>query len=303
MKKVFMFVSLFTLLFSSSVYAHVTNEKTIYDDIEFSEAKEEIVYLRGLNAIAHERGAHLFKPQDKLTKAELAFWAATFNKLGGHDTKTEDLQKAALENGLIDALEGNATYADVNNAYFVRKAPVEKPVSELTKEEFALFMGQFLKVKVDGQTLFDMAGYDPGPSGIVEKVSFEMEGEGENAYKVFSYTIDGKEYQVSSHPKILYGPVDLSAWEGKKIGESWLSGGHGHEKVVQIIVVDQEQFTDDEIAKQETNEQHDQTNDDGNQPSNNTTPEHPEKGFPVVPVIGGVVLVGIIAWLMMIKKK
>lgn len=47
MKKIMIFVSLLMLLFSSSVFAHVTNEKTIYDDIEFSEAKEEIVYLRG----------------------------------------------------------------------------------------------------------------------------------------------------------------------------------------------------------------------------------------------------------------
>jgi hypothetical protein len=322
LKKVLLFISLFTLLFSSSVFAHVTNEKTIYDDIEFSEAKEEIVYLRGLEVIAYEHGAKLFKPQDTLTKADLAFWAVKFKGLDkkqgehghGGDSKKEDIQKLAIDHGLIDSLEGNATHGDVNKAYFEGKAPVEKPDQELTKEEFALFMGQFLKEKVDGKTLFDMVGFEPGPTGVVEKVSFEMEGEGEKAYKVFRYTIGGKEYQVSKHPKILYGPVDLSAWEGKKTGESWLTSGHGDEKVVQIIVVDKGQFTDDEIAKQDPKDQPDQQNQDENQRQDkpaesitendtvNKATEQPEKGFPVVPVVGGVILVGILGWLFMKKK-
>jgi hypothetical protein len=311
MKKTLLFLFMFTLLFSSSVFAHVANEKTLYDDIEFSQAKEQIVYLRGLDAIAYEQGAELFKPQEKLTKADLAFWVSTFKGLGGPDAKKEDLQKEAVQNGLIDSLEGNATYADVNQAYFDGKASVEKPEGELTREEFALFMGQFLKEKVDGKTLFEMAGFEPGPAGIVEKVTSEMEGEGEKAYKIFRFMINGKEYQVSSHPKILYGPVDLSVWEGKKIGESWLAGGHGDEKVVQIIVVDQGQFADDEIAEQSPDPStgnSDQSQGQGS-PSDKagegqaSDVAEQSGGFPVVPVIGGIVLVGIVGWLMMRENE
>jgi hypothetical protein len=315
LKKIFVFISLFTLLFSSSVFAHVANEKTLYDDIEFSQAKEEIVYLRGLDVIAYEHGTKLFKPQDKLKKADVAFWAASFKGLGGHDAKTEDLQKAAVENGLIDSLEGNATYADLNMAYFDGKAPVEKPESELTREDFALFMGQFLKEKVDGKTLFDMAGVEPGPTGVIEKVTVKEEGEGEKKTKIYWFTFEGKDYKVSPHPKMLYGPVDLTQWEGKKVGDPWLAGD-GEEKMLQIVALEQGQFTDDEMTDQKPDDHTSPTNDNGNQnneqapdeasgnqPENDVAPEQPEKGFPVVPVVGGVVLVGILAWLMMKKKK
>lgn len=292
----------------------MANEKTLYDDIEFSQAKEEIVYLRGLDVIAYEHGAKLFKPQDKLKKAEVAFWAASLKGLGGHDAKAEDLQKSAVENGLIDSLEGNATYADVNKAYFAGKAPVEKPENELTREEFALFMGQFLKEKVDEKTLFEMAGAEPGPTGVIEKVTVKEEGEGEQKKKIYWFTFEGKDYKVSPHPKMLYGPVDLTQWKGKKVGDSWLAG-HGEEKVLQIFVLEQDQFTDDEITNQKPDDHKSPTNDNGNQnneqapdeasgnqSANNTAPEQPEKGFPVVPIIGGVVLVGIMGWLFMKKK-
>jgi hypothetical protein len=299
MKKIGILLAFVILLFSSTVSAHVVNEKTIYDDIEFSEAKEEIVYLRGLDMIAHERGALLFKPQEKLTKLELAFWVATYKKLGGHDASKEELQKAAVEKGLIDSLEGDATYEDVNKAYFNGKAPVETAGAELTKEDFVQYMGTFLTEKVDGKTLFDMAGYEPGPSGVVEKVEFETEGEGDSAYKVFRYTIGGTTYQVSQHPKILNGPVDLGVWEGKEIEESWLASGHDEEKVVQIVKVKEAQFLDVEIGDTQTAGE---TKQPDNQVKEEKAESQPKKGFPVVPVGGVVILVIVLGWLFMKKK-
>jgi hypothetical protein len=322
MKKIVAFLSLFVLLLSSPVSAHVYNEKTLYDDIEFSEAKEEIVYLRGLDVIASEKGARLFKPQEKLTKEELAFWVASFKGLGGAghghgEASPNDLQQKAVEKGLINSLEGNATYADVNQTYFGGKAQVEKLDSELTKEEFALFMGKFLHEKVGGETLESMAGAEEGPVGVVEKVTVEEIGEGEKKKKAYTLTISGKEYKVSGHPKMLYGPVDLTQWEGKKIRHSLLITGHSGEAVIQIADLGEGQFLDDEIANKELNQPPAQSNEEGNQGQSedsdnqgkeSTAKEQPAEkaaesgGFPVVPVIGGLLLVVIVGWLF-IKKR
>jgi hypothetical protein len=304
MKKVLSFLFIFMLLFQASVFAHVTNEKTIYDDIQFSKAKEEIVYLRGLSVIPYENGVNLFKPQSKLTKADLAFWATSFKGLGNHDAKKEDLQQAAVDNGLVDSLKGNATYADVNQAYFEGKASVDTPESGVTREQFALFMGQFLNEKVDGQTLFDMAGAEPGPSGTIEKVTVKEEGEGEKAKKVYWLMIEGEKYKISGHPKMLYGPVDLTQWEGKKVKDSWLIKGHNGEKVLQIVALERGQFLEDQS---DSNDQDVQTGEGENQAENqtaNSVSEQPSRqGFPVVLVVGAVVLLGILAWLFMKKKK
>lgn len=303
MKKIIVLLTLLSLFFSTAILAHVSNEKTLYDDIEFSEAKEEIVYLRGLNVIAYEHGAHLFKPQQQLTKEDLAFWVGTFKGLGSHEADKEEIKDLALDQGLVDSLQGSATYEDVNQAYFDGFVQTEKSQEKLTREEFAIFMGQFLEESVNQKTLFDMAGYEKGPSGVIEKVISETEGEGDEAYKIFSFSIDGKEYQVSKHPKILYGPVDLGVWEGKEIKKSWFAPGHGDKKLLEIIVVNKGEFSDKEIANENTKETH--TNQSVNHnPSDqkDEVVEQPEKAFPIVPVIGIVLLVVIFGWLFMRKK-
>jgi len=65
---------------------------------------------------------------------------------------------------------------------------------------------------VNGQTLFDMAGNDAGPTGFVEEVEKASVTEGGNTYDVFRIKVEGQWYQVSNHPKILNGPVDLTQW-------------------------------------------------------------------------------------------
>lgn len=294
MRRLLLAYCICSLFFSSSVYAHVANEKTLYDDIDFSKAKEQIVYLRGLNIIAPEEGAKLYKPKVKLTRAELAFWAAGFKKLGGQDANKAELQRVAVEQGLVSSLEGYATYGDVNQAYFNGQAAVETPGAELSKEQFALFMGRFLNEKVDGGTLFEQAGFEPGPSGIVEQVSFEMEGEGEHAYKVFRFTVEGTEYQVSKHPKIVYGPVDLSEWEGKEIVESWISSGEGGKKVIELVKGKKEQFSENAIvgvSQVQANSMKDTGWDD----------PQPAEGSALVPIIGGSILAVILGWLLFKK--
>lgn len=61
--------------FGSRGYAHVTNEFSVYEDLEFSEAKEQVLLLSGLNLFPHDKGVQLFRPQEKLTsQLQCAQW-------------------------------------------------------------------------------------------------------------------------------------------------------------------------------------------------------------------------------------
>jgi hypothetical protein len=245
--------------------AHTANEKTLYDDIETSKAVEQIVLLRGLGVIGQPEGVKLYRPQEKLTKAELKEWASGF-------TGTSPV-----------AGDGNATYGDVNQAFFGGKAQVEQAERELTKEEFALFMGQFLTEKVDGKTLFERAGMTKGPSGVVEAVVEETEGQGEKAYHVYRLKLGGQEYPVAAHPKLLHLPTDLKLVKGKAIRETWVKDGK-----LQILVADQGTFRDEMSMEQrhghdKAGHEHDRAEQEGD--------------FPWVPIGGGAVLVLLLWWL------
>ncbi|MDI3327268.1 MAG: hypothetical protein QJR06_01825 [Alicyclobacillaceae bacterium] len=313
MKKLWAILSLclFMVLFSSTVHAHVTNEKTLFDDIEFSKAKEQIVYLAGIGVIGYEEGTPLYKPLEKLDKGTLAFYAGKFKRLTSEAGK-EEIQQAALQHGLVDSLKGEATYADVNKAFFDGKAPMDNPQGTLTKEEFAIYLGRFLKEPVNGKTLLEMAGLEPGPSGKVEKVNVE-EQEGNKSYQL---QIGGKVYVLAHHPKVMYVPVDPSQWEGKTIRESWVfaNGGEheeshaGHEEhgeipreSLQIIVFDSGQFTSEAVASQPTSAQ--TRNGQDTTFGQNATASAVQGGsFPFIPVIGGLVLLTIIVWLFVRRK-
>lgn len=340
MKKV---VSLITALFLVlligvvPVSAHVQNEKNLYSDIEYSEALQEIVLLHGIRAIGIEGGVNLFKPFEMLTRSDLAFWAGRFHGLGGTGAAADAIRQAALEAGLVPSLDGYATYGDVNQAYFGGAAPVEDEEATMTREEFALYMGQFFTEPVDGKTLFDMANYEAGPTGIVEEVDKVTVTEGGNTYDVFRIAIGGEWYQVSHHPKILNGPVDLTQWIDKMVEASWYAPASSEdaERELDIIKVGEAQFTDEEIgaipdteaghsheeediAAGEAKEDADGAEDTGEaqevsapvdtslQPPQSTAKEAEKDGgrsLPIVLIIGGVLLVLIILWLILRRRK
>jgi hypothetical protein len=279
MKKVYLsllLIMLFASIFSASVGAHVTNEKTLYDDIQYSKAIEQIVYLNGLNVIPFESGAALYKPTERLSKKDLAFWAASFAGIGAANAKREDLEQEAVKKGIVGNLEGNATYADVNQAYFKGKAPVQHPDQTLTREDFALFMGQFFNQKVDGKTLYERAHSEHGPTGVIEKVtSTPLRKEGGQIENQFMFTIKGKDYQVAEHPKVMYGPTDLSGWNGKKIADSRLTNVAGKD-VLEIIQLEKGQFPIHQ---------------------DNANPAGHSKGsLPIVPLFGGAILLVVALW-------
>jgi len=322
---------------AASVYAHVQNENNLYSDIEYSEAKQEIVLLHGIKAIAREGGASVFKPLDLLARSDLAYWAGNFRGLVG---TPKDIREAALEQGLVASLEGYATYADVSQAYFDGAAPVPEDLAEamLSREQFALYMGTFFSEPVNGKTLFDMAGLDAGPDGIVEDVEKEHVTEGGNSYDVFRIKVGGQWYQVSNHPKILNGPVDLTQWIDKRIEFSLYAAesAEADGRVLDIIKVGEAQFTEDEIAAEPGVSMIDDPGIDEADRSNEEAPSSEEEpssfiGFggstntasgnsgmdgagsgpaeqdtsrplPIILIIGGILLIAIVAWLFLKRK-
>jgi len=323
---------------AATVHAHVQNENNLYGDIEFSEAKQEIVLLHGIQAIAREGGASVYKPLDLLTRSDLAYWAGNFRGLSG---TPQEIRQAALEQGLVDSLDGYATYADVSQAYFDGAAPVPQDLADatLSREQFALYMGRFFSESINGKTLFDMAGYDAGPTGSVEEVDKESVSEGGNTYDVFRIKVAGQWYQVSNHPKILNGPVDLTQWVGKWIEASWYAAepADAAERVLDIIKVGEAQFTEEEIAAEPgismiddpvpaaEEHSHDDaaregdTNDAPAASSNgnntavagNIAPggdagasaeQGTSRPLPIILIIGGILLIAILAWLFLKRK-
>ena len=208
--RVLLFVMLL-MVAPSLVSAHVVNKENVYDDIQYSEAAEDIVLLSGIGIIDYEHGDSLFRPQDRLTRGELIEWAASFLSQSNQD---KDLVKGEFESGLISSLEGNATYEDVGNAFFKGKLHLDEPDAEMTREEFVKFMAGNLEVEIDGETLLGQAGLLPGPKGIISSVK----ADGDYTYRL---KIGNKEYLLDPHPRVLNGAADPVLWEGKMIEESW----------------------------------------------------------------------------------
>jgi len=336
-RKVWLWLCICWLAATLPVMAHVQNENSLYSDIEFSEAKEEIVLLHGIQAISLEGGVNLYRPFDLLTRSTLAYWSGKFLGLGGPGASANEIREAALRDGLVESLEGHATYGDVSQAYFAGQASVEEASSTLSREAFALYMGTFFTDPVGGMTLFDMAGYEPGPTGLVEEVESSSVTEGGSSYDVYRIAVGGVWYQVSHHPKILNGPVDLTQWVDKMVEASWYApvSGDGGEKQLEIIKVGEAQFTPEEIAvidEGAANGEIDETTnggitskdndeavaaaapvlEDGEDPATTTIgidagleearDREPGRSVPIALIIGGVLLIIIVLWFLVRRK-
>lgn len=270
--------------------AHVQNERSLYEDIQFSTAQKEIVYLRGISAIsAPESGAQLFRPEAKLSRETLAFWAGVFKASPQERAaKPEDIRKAAIEKKLVSSLDGEATYGDVNQAYFGGALKLEKPAETMTHEQFVTFLGGYLERNADGPTLFQMAGATKGPTGPVEKAEQrKVAHDGEEA-EMYFMTLGGKEFQVAHHPKMLHGPTDLALWQGKTVEDSWLLG-EGHSQVIAIAAVAPGAFSDEQLAG---------GHGDGNAKHGAEEPAGFDYASLALPAAGAAALIAIGAWLL-----
>ena len=238
MKKIIPLLLILVFLLPLPVWAHITNEQNLYDDIQYSEARDAIVILSGLGVIPSEHGAALFRPKDKLTRAELAYWAGTFLKASKDQTADpKTVQQAALQQGIVSTLEGAAALNDVNQAYFGGLAPKpEQPEGEVTKEAFAVWMYGQLSTRVDGRTLFDRTGFEAGPAGVVEDVTVkEAKAANGAAVKTVTLQVNGQAYALGEHPKLVHASVEPSDWKGRTIQASWTFKAADGKPVLQLL--------------------------------------------------------------------
>jgi len=223
------------LAFVSPVSAHVVNPENVYEDIGLSAAKDDIALLTGLNVIVYDHAETMYRPQDPLTRTELAQWAAVFQGLAAQDAEQKAAAQSALEHHLVASLDGNATYGDVNQAFFAGKAVLPENAAagdELTREQYAAWMGSLLHEPYHEQgNLLERSGYAEGPSGEVEVMKSD---EGHHGFLLM---IDGETYALSEHPRVLNAPSDPSLWSGRQLQSSWLTGGTAEgEKRLQLLI-------------------------------------------------------------------
>ncbi|OMF37586.1 hypothetical protein BK133_05925 [Paenibacillus sp. FSL H8-0548] len=221
-------VCAFVVWAPSVAVVHIVNANNLYGDIENVAAKEDIVYLTGINVIVYDHGSPLFRPQDYLTRVDLAYWAGTFYKLGDSDKTEAEISQIALDNGLITDLQGRATYGDVNQAFFKGMAEIDHAEDELTREQYAEFMGSYLTTPVNGRTLLEIAGYLSGPTGVVEEIITHED-------KTTELMIDGQQIELAAHPRVLQASTDASLWVGLTISDSWMMETDGGTWTLQIL--------------------------------------------------------------------
>lgn len=285
----------------SVVSAHIVNEQNLYDDLQYSKARAQIVYMSGLGIIPYDHhGSMLFSPQDKLTRDDLALWAGTFMGVAEKDATHDDIVAAAVSKGLVSSVQGNATYADVNQAYFQGKVSLQDAGQELTREEFALFMSEHLGDSIGGKTLYDQGGFIPGPTGKVEKVTVHEEKDATGStVKEYVLKLGESEYVLSAHPRILQASVDPSEWEGKLIQEAWLVTVEGKQQLQLIQFEQAANGADQKATKPQAGHDHAGHGD----AAKAEAAEETDGGFPLVPVIAGVVLVVLVGGLLFSRKK
>lgn len=208
------------MLVTTSAFAHVMNEDNVFDDLSISEASKEIVLLAALGVISYQDAEITFRPLDPLTAKDLAAWVGSYYGLEG--TTSLELAQAALADELITTIDGEATYALVNEAFFHGTLQLTNTDDTMTREQFAKFVASHVHTDIGGHTLMEMSGFTAGPTGVIEKVErvTKQTPTGENA-NIYQLTIDGDMYEMGMHPRTITDSVDPLVWRGLNVAESW----------------------------------------------------------------------------------
>ncbi len=201
-----------------AVSAHIKNEATQFPDIEYSDARFDIVVLVGAGIIPE---TPVFEPDKALSKAELATWVALAEGLGrgGETPDTDALAAAAVAAGRVDTLEGNATLADLDRLFFGGELALDDAERTPSKAEAARLIATQLGTDA-GRVLLDNRGLASGATGDVVSVEVR-EGHHGTAYVM---TIGATTLQMDEHGRVANGPTDLLQWEGRKVRRSFVRG-------------------------------------------------------------------------------
>ena len=210
------------LLACANVLGHIKNEATQFPDIEFSDARFDIVVLVGAGIIPE---TPVFEPDKALSNEELASWVALAQGLGrgGENPDTAALAAAALERGIVNSLAGDASVADLNRLFFDGNLGIEAGERTPTKAEAASFIATALGSEV-GKALLERRNLAAGVSGDVTEVALEQGHHG----NVYVLTIGGIKLQMDEHGRVANGPTDLLQWEGRSVRRSFIRGSGDH---------------------------------------------------------------------------
>ncbi|MGY8813849.1 MAG: hypothetical protein ACKVHQ_03925 [Gammaproteobacteria bacterium] len=212
------FISVLLIFISIGVKAHIKNEGSQFPDIEFSDSQFEIVLLVGAGILPE---TPVFEPDLSLSRVDLAAWAALATGLaeGGETPDIRALSNTTLKQGLLDSLNGDATYIDINNLLFQGQLNPQTPEAVPTKGEAAQFIAMNLTTGVDGETLLDKKGMRVGPIGEVTAIESRMNPDGGSSYYI---TVAGETFPLYSHGRVANGPTDLIQWKNRIIKRSFL---------------------------------------------------------------------------------
>ena len=204
------------LFASGSASAHIKNEASQFPDIEYSDARFDIVLLVGAGVIPE---TPVFEPDKALSRRELASWVALARGLaqGGETPNTAALAAAAVEAGVVQNLDGDATWSDLSSSFFGDAAAVEDASSVPSKAEAASYIAGHLD-SADGRQLLQERGISAGATGAVTAIE-TSEGHHGHTYVL---TIGGESIAMDAHGRVANGPTDLLQWEGRKIRRSFV---------------------------------------------------------------------------------
>ncbi len=212
------------LLVYSNASGHIKNEATQFPDIEFSNARFDIVVLVGAGIIPE---TPVFEPDKALSNEELAAWVALAEGLGrgGENPDTAALAAVALEQGFVESLAGDASLADLNRVFFAGNLDIDDGERTPSKADAASLIATALGSEV-GQALLEKRNLAAGVSGVVTEVAIE-EGHHGNVYVL---TIGDSKLQMDEHGRVANGPTDLLQWEDRSVRRSFVrgSGSHAH---------------------------------------------------------------------------
>lgn len=171
--------------------------------------------------VSAESGKQTFRPQDPLTREELGEFVGSYFSFEG---------ELAQEKGYRSSTKGEATYADVNQAFFENALSVENPEGTMTREEFAQFIAANLESDIGGHTFAERSGFAEGPTGVIGKV--------QQVEETYQLTIDGNVYELGEHPYVAAESVDPLVWQGMSLSKSW--EGPSEKNALQFLKIESE---------------------------------------------------------------
>jgi len=201
----------------NAAIAHIKNESSQFPDIEFSDARYDIVVLVGAGIIPE---TPVFEPDLPMSRQDLAIWGALFYNLGpgGETPDTDALAKAALAQGLVESFEGQTTYAEINDLFFEGQLTVTEPDVIPSKAEAASYIASMLATPA-GESLLARRGLETGPVGEVSSAESRMNPDGGSSYYI---TIGSEELPMYAHGRVANGPTDLLQWQGRNVNRSFI---------------------------------------------------------------------------------